>query len=138
VALLVFIYGYNSPIHSIIFVISYFSILVIHEYGHGYVASKLGYQVHEIKLSFVHGLCLTELPKSEIDQIKIAWGGPLAQMIVAGPIIILSNIEFLSDNTYLASVFIYLGYLNLLLALVNLIPIKEMDGYIAWKIIYRI
>jgi len=133
--LLILISGYKDPLHAVLYVISYFSILVIHEYGHGYRASKLGYKVCEIKIAFLHGLCISEEPRSEKDSIKIAWAGPLAQLIIAVPLIILSIFKVSAEIAYLQTIIIYLGYLSFFIASINLIPSKGLDGYIAWKII---
>ena len=132
---IILVTGYKEPIHAVIAAASYFSILLIHEIGHGFVANKLGYKVFETKIAFFHGMCIFKEPYNEEHHIKIAWAGSLAQIFVAIPLIVLSQFKVVSDISYLGPVYAFLGYLSVLVALVNLAPSQGLDGHIAWRII---
>lgn len=132
---IIFLSGYKDPIQSIIIVLSYFSILLLHEYGHGYVVKRIGYEVIETRFSFLHGLCVYEDPHNEMHNIKIAWGGVLAQLMVAIPLIILSRFKITYDIPYFGVISNILGNINLMIAIFNMAPIRGLDGYTAWKIV---
>ncbi len=132
---IILVTGYKELIHAIIAATSYFTILLVHEYGHGFVANKLGYKVFETRIAFFHGMCVFEEPYSEEHHIKIAWAGSLAQLLVAIPLIALSQVKAVSDISYLGPVYAFLGYISVFVALVNLAPSQGLDGHIAWRII---
>jgi Zn-dependent protease len=48
----------SDPIVAIIAAASYFSVILVHEFGHAFVASRLGYEVDSIRLSVIHGECI--------------------------------------------------------------------------------
>lgn len=131
----IIVFGYKEPLHALIAVTSYFSILIIHEFGHAFVAARLGYRVYEIKIGFIHGVCCYESPYNELDHIKIAWGGVLAQLIVAIPVLVLAQFKAIADITYLGPIIAFLGYVSLIIALFNLAPAQGLDGHMAWKIV---
>jgi len=137
VIMLIIVTSYKTPLLASISAISYFSILLIHEFGHGFIASRLGYKVFETRIGFFHGLCISEEPYNEIDHIKIAWAGSLAQLVIAIPLVTLSNFKIFSELSYFGPVYVFLGYFSMAIALFNLAPAKGLDGYIAWKIIPR-
>jgi stage IV sporulation protein FB len=127
--------GIEAPVISLIALFAYLSIIFVHEIGHGLMAVHCGCQVYSIKLGFIHGSCTVEAPFDEWDQVKIAWGGVLAQLAVAFfvfiPALIISGVNL----SYYEVILIFLGYFNLFIALVNLAPSKGLDGYVAWRVI---
>ena len=132
---IIIVAGVKQPIHALIAAVSYFSILVIHELGHGLLAKKYGCTVYEIKIGFLHGVCVYEQPYNEEHDIKIAWGGVIAQLIIAIPLIVLSQYSVLTDISYFGPVYAFLGYISLIFVVFNLAPAQGLDGGKAWKII---
>ena len=63
----------------------------------------------------------------------IAWGGVAAQLAVAVPILIVATVFDQQDFGYAAPAIAFLGYVNALIALVNLAPAPGLDGHIAWR-----
>src|SRR3990172_12873917 len=51
-----------------------FVILLVHELGHAFLASRLGYEVEKICIFPIHGLCYYDEPYSEYENAVIAWG----------------------------------------------------------------
>lgn len=134
VALLGFL-GFSSPIYAGIAIASYLGVICLHEFGHAYVARHLGYDVAAVRVAFVHGLCEYEAPHTHWDEVLVAWGGVAAQLIVAVVVFVVAAIIGRSDPGYFGPVIAFLGYVNLLVALVNLAPGGGLDGSVAWRIV---
>ena len=64
----------------------------------------------------------------------IAWGGVVAQMVVAIPLIVLAIATDLTDVPGMAPVVTILGYLSVLIAVLNLMPKEPLDGAKAWSL----
>lgn len=127
----------TSPVLALISICSYFGIILLHEFGHAYLANRLGYKVNAIYLGFIHGLCEYEIsyqyqPKYEY---LIAWGGVLVQLIVAVPLLVLTQLFGINDGYGLGPVVAFLGYISAIIAVVNLAPIHPLDGSKAWKLV---
>jgi Zn-dependent protease len=125
-----------EPLLAVIAAASYFSVILIHEYGHAWVASRLGYRVRVIKLSVIHGECIYESGYEDArDAALIAWGGPLAQFAAALVVWSISFIGVIGESDAFGPLIAFLGYLGPLVALVNLAPSPRMDGETAWPLI---
>jgi stage IV sporulation protein FB len=98
------------------------------------VAAWLGYRVFALKVALFHGLCEHTAAKYEWDDIKIAWGGVSAQMLVA---ILVFSLNGLGGGqfAYFGPILVFVGYYSLLTIPYNLMPIRGLDGYKAWRII---
>jgi Zn-dependent protease len=74
-------------------------------------------------------------PYSRFDHCVIAWGGVVAQVIVAAPIVVLTETfgytRFQPLNTMLAMWWFF----SVFVAAFNLIPAAPLDGAIAWGLI---
>lgn len=125
--------SFKSPIHAVVAIVSYVAIIVTHELGHAWMARRLGYHVNAIYVAFVHGRCEYEAPDTESDDVLIAWGGVLAQLAIAVPVLIVAAVFEDRDFGYAAPVVAFLGYVNLLIALANLAPAPGLDGHTAWR-----
>ena len=128
------IFTLNDPISGPITLCSYLSIILLHEYGHAFFINKLGYKTHAIYLGVIHGLCEYELPYIMKHQAIIAWGGVLAQLFVAIPLIIISQTTDISRIQGVSQIVAFLGYISALVSVVNLAPARGLDGATAWKI----
>lgn len=127
--------SFRQPIHAALLVLSYLSIMLIHEAGHALVARRLGCTVHEIYLGIFHGHCLIDAPATIRDECLIAWGGVLAQLLVAVPLIIIARIGEGYDIGILNLPATYLGYFSVFVAAFNLLPISNLDGAKAWRLV---
>jgi len=129
----------NSFLEATICAVLVLLLIFIHEIGHAFVAKKLGYQPTAIILKDIHGYCAYEFLENstiEKDEAKIAWGGVLAQLIIAVPLILLSSTTSLLSEKVITPVVVILGYYSLLMVIVNLMPIKTLDGSKAWKLLW--
>jgi Zn-dependent protease len=126
----------SDPIVAIVAVFSYFSVILIHEFGHAFVASKLGYEIDSIRLSVIHGECIYDASYEPAREAAlIAWGGPLAQFVAAALVWSLALIPAVDQSDVFGPLIVFLGYVGPLLALANLAPGSEMDGTRAWPLI---
>jgi Zn-dependent protease len=135
VVLLLALVSLRSPIYAAISIASYLAVIVIHEMGHAWVARRLGYYVDAIRIGFFHGHCEGDAPHTESDHVLIAWGGVLAQLAVAIPILTVAKLSGDPDFGYAGPVVGILGYVNVVIALVNLAPAPGLDGHTAWRAI---
>jgi Zn-dependent protease len=114
--------------------LSYLLILVVHEVGHAAIARRLGYEVLAIRIGVIHGHCEFEHPDSALHACLIAWGGVIAQFLVAAAVFGIAAALPPTMSDYFGVVIVLLGYINLVVALVNLVPASGMDGAVAWKL----
>ena len=128
--------GLSDPVVAAVAVVSYFSVIFVHEFGHAWVARKLGYRVYSIRLSVIHGECVYECGyEDERDAALIAWGGPMAQFVVAILVWSISLVPVVGDSVVFGPLLAFLGYLGPLVALVNLAPSPSLDGAKAWRLV---
>ncbi len=100
----------------LILAVGIFGSVALHELGHSMVARAKGGYIHEIVLYPIGGAAkISNLPKRPLDEIMVALAGPAVSLILA---LIFSQIERLA----------FLGYLNKMLFLFNLLPVFPMDG----------
>lgn len=131
---LILIIYWESPINIVLAILSYLSIIFIHEAGHAAMASKVGCRVFAIRIGLVHGLCEYEQPKYELDDIKISWSGVILQILIAILVFSLSSFGLINFS-FFAPILVFLGYFSLLIVPYNLMPLRGLDGQKAWRII---
>jgi hypothetical protein len=88
-----------------------------------------------IELYPIHGFCRFEMPWSRFDHCVIAWGGVMAQAVVAIPLLLWIEVFGYSRFDPIDAVLGILGPYSLLVATFNLLPIGRLDGKIAWGIV---
>ncbi len=132
---LLFVISLREPLLGIITICSYFGLILLHEAGHAYVARRLGYHPREIYLGLFHGYCVIDAPDNLRDECIIAWGGVLAQLVVAIPLIVLNQATPLAQLSFTGPIVVFLGFISLIVALFNLMPIRNLDGNKAWQLI---
>jgi stage IV sporulation protein FB len=120
-------------------ILALFLCVLLHEFGHSLVAQRLGIEVPDITLLPIGGVArLKSLPEKPSDEIKIAFAGPAVNVILA-PIffaiafLLGANLTALPQSPIggaisLGQFFAYLGFINVALAVFNLIPAFPMDG----------
>ena len=115
--------------------LSYLGLLLLHECGHMIAAHRRHARVNSIELYPIFGFCCFEVPWSRFDHCIIAWGGVIAQLVVAVPIMLwvsaFGYTRFAPVNAILA----ILGGYSLVLAAFNLLPFRPLDGSMAWRIV---
>jgi Zn-dependent protease len=114
---------------------SWLSLILLHEYGHAIAARYRHARVLSIELYPICGFCHFETPWSRFDHCVIAWGGIIAQLAVAAPILLWVSAFGYSRSAPVNAVLGILGGYSLLVAAFNLLPVGRLDGTIAWGII---
>ena len=114
--------------------VSYVAIIFIHEVGHAAVARRLGYEVSAIRIGLLHGRCEYAHPNSAWDASLVSWGGILAQLLIAALVFAIAAAVPGSLSDYFGPMVIFLGYINIVIAAINLTPRAPFDGYLAWRI----
>ena len=110
--------------------IGLFASIVFHELWHSLVARKFGLPMRGITLFVFGGVAeMEEEPPSAKAEFFMAIAGPITSIVVG---LALYGIYILGDRTGwptpLNGVFNYLGFINLILAVFNLVPAFPLDG----------
>lgn len=107
---------------GVVVVLAAFASVILHELGHALVARHLGVRVSGIELSFFGGAAkMVELPRTANHEVAIAAAGPAVSLALGGLGFGLAAITHVSA-------FAWLGWINVILAVFNLIPALPMDG----------
>ncbi|NNK78492.1 MAG: site-2 protease family protein [Litoreibacter sp.] len=110
--------------------LGFFASLVLHELSHSVVARRYGVEIKGITLFVFGGIAeLGSEPKTAASEFWIAVAGPAMSFVLAGLFWISSGLAgALVDSPILAVVLGYLGLLNFILAVFNMVPAFPLDG----------
>jgi membrane-associated protease RseP (regulator of RpoE activity) len=132
---LILVGALEEPLLAFTVLASYYGVILIHECGHMVAAQRKGCTVSSIELYPIWGITRFSEPYSRLDHCAIAWGGVVAQVIVGVPLLIwvetFGYTRFPPVNAILA----ILGFFSLSVAVFNLIPLRPLDGAIAWGLL---
>jgi Zn-dependent protease len=125
----------EEPLLACSVLVAYYGVILIHECGHMIAAQRKGCAVWSIELYPIWGITRFSQPYSQYHQCVIAWGGVVAQAIVAVPL--LAWVETFGYTRFQAvnAIRAILGFFSLSVAVFNLIPIRPLDGSIAWRLL---
>lgn len=132
-----------------ILILLLFACVLMHEYGHALMARRFGVGTHDIILSPIGGIArLSKLPEKPMQEFLVAIAGPFVNLVI---VILLSPLYFgiissADRSSLLNSIFnasgnyfapdlslagfliVGLFWLNIILAIFNLLPAFPMDG----------
>jgi Zn-dependent protease len=139
--------GWVSALWFLALVASLFLCVLLHEFGHALTARRFGVTTKDIILSPIGGIArLSKLPEHPFQELLVAAAGPLVNIVIA---ILLSPYYFLSSsqkqmqllgsimpssNVFVHSLSLmdrlvfFVLFLNIILAVFNLLPAFPMDG----------
>lgn len=115
-----------------------FASVLAHELGHSFVAIAQGIKVNSITLFIFGGLASLEKDSdSPLKSLAIAVAGPAVSLVLFGLFTAIN--AFTTLPVAFATIISLLAYINLILALFNLIPGLPLDGgnilkAIVWKV----
>lgn len=106
-----------------------FASVLLHELSHSFVAQRTGIAVPRITLFVFGGVAqIAEEARTARAEFNIAVAGPVCSFVLALVFWILSGSDFVLGNESLLAIFEYLAFINVALAVFNLIPGFPLDG----------
>ena len=117
---------------------AYLGLVLVHELGHAVVARRYRVTVYAIKVYWLHGLCLYEAPDCVEVECRIAWGGVIAQMLLFTAVALFATTAGLMNMALpaiLSPMFFVWMPINILIACHNMLPVKPLDGALAWQLV---
>lgn len=110
--------------------------IVVHELGHAFAARKLHVPIERIHLFLFGGMAeLRHRPVKPSDELLIALSGPAASLMLAmilWPVMLIVKPLFFVEYHVLQ----FILYVNLLLAMFNMIPVYPLDGGRALRAVF--
>ena len=127
--------GAEQTLWSVLFILSIFVCVTLHEFGHALAAKRFGIKTKDITLLPIGGLArLESIPEKPKEELIVALAGPLVNIIIVAALYPLVHFSLdITSMVQLSSItsdnFIFnLMFINLWLAVFNLIPAFPMDG----------
>jgi len=108
----------------------FFASVLVHELSHAMVGNRLGEQVRRITLFLFGGMAhLSGEPRSPAAEFKIAVVGPLTSVVLGAVFLLAARAAAaLGVGALWIAMFRYLGFINIALAVFNLLPGYPLDG----------
>ncbi len=114
---------------SVLAALLFFVSILLHEFAHALAARNRNVEISEIILFIFGGLAkMKKEPERARDEFVIAGAGPLCSFIIG---LLFLGLAFLLEpfiREGLHGVFWYIGYINILLVIFNLVPGFPLDG----------
>lgn len=102
--------------------------IVFHEMSHALMARRYGLAIHGITLFIFGGVAeMTEEPRDAKTEFLMALAGPISSFVLAF-VFYQIHLALGPGTTAFGAIMYYLGFLNLALALFNLVPGFPLDG----------
>ncbi len=125
--------GLAGVVTHLAFLASLYLFVLLHELGHAVVAQRHGISVPSITLYPIGGIAaLSHIPKDSKTELKIALAGPAVNVVLAAALglmlAMLAAVSGLGTGSFAASVLPQLMYLNVGLAIFNMLPAFPLDG----------
>jgi Zn-dependent protease len=134
--------GALAVVFTLVLVLLVFACVLLHEFGHVFMARQHGVRVHDVSLSAVGGVArMEQLPIDPRAEMSIALAGPAANLALVSallPLVLLVGVAsgFSSAEDYARTVFqpspaglvTTLLYANVFIIVSNLVPAFPMDG----------
>lgn len=126
--------GWGAVWRGLALIVAVFAIVVMHELGHALVARRFGVSTRDITLLPIGGIArLDRMPEKPIEELLIAVAGPAVNVTLA--LALWALLAVMGSSTSLAGLDVVGGsfltklmWLNVSLAVFNLVPAFPMDG----------
>jgi Zn-dependent protease/CBS domain-containing protein len=126
--------GVPAMVRGILLILAVFTTVVLHEFGHALTARRFGVRTRDITLLPIGGVARMEkMPDKPREQLLVALAGPAVNVVIAlllfGVVRLLHGpVGFESVRHVDGSFLTQLMWINVTLALFNLLPGYPMDG----------
>lgn len=141
-----------DAVWGLVILLAVFAVVVAHEFGHALTARRFGIQTRDITLLPIGGLArLERMPDKPVQELLVALAGPAVNIVLAvvlGFVLVLTGfpdylreiiqqsqvmgdseaVERLVPQPGMMNFLFTLFYINIFLALFNLLPAFPMDG----------
>jgi Zn-dependent protease/predicted transcriptional regulator len=127
-------HGMQEAAAGLLLVLSIFACVVLHELSHAVTARRFGIRTRDITLLPIGGVArLEKMPEKPSQELVVALAGPAMSLAIAGVLFgilaLLGGPKGLQDLQLVGGPFLTkLMWINLTLALFNLLPAFPMDG----------
>lgn len=119
----------NPYLYALFLMLGLFASISIHELGHSLVGIRCGYKIKDITLLPIGGVAqISRMTSSNLHELLVAIAGPVVSLVLAFCLYLISLVAVSAHLVGLYVVAIHLVFLNLVLAVFNLIPAFPMDG----------
>ncbi len=126
--------GYRAALREVLLVLCLFGCVVLHELGHALTARRFGIGTRDITLYPIGGVArINRMPTRPREELLVALAGPMVNVAIAALLLAAGGLESLVMPSLDARIFrapfvTQLLFLNVTLAVFNLLPAFPMDG----------
>lgn len=107
--------------------VSFLLSVLVHELAHAITARLLHLRVREVTVFYLGGVTRLEQPPEDAEhELAIAVAGPLTNLLLAG--LLLATAHMVGRETVAGVVLSFLGDLNAVVGVFNLLPAHPLDG----------
>ena len=135
IGVLILLGAVENPRLAFTVLLAYYGVILIHECGHMIAARRKGCIVSSIVHYPIWGVTYFSEPHSRRDHCIIAFAGVTAQSIIAIPLIAWVEIFGFTRFRPVNAVLAILGFFRLFTVTFNLLPIRPLDGSVAWQLL---
>jgi Zn-dependent protease/predicted transcriptional regulator len=125
--------SWQDAVAAILFVLVLFAIVLMHEFGHALTARRYGIGTRDIILLPIGGIArLERMPENPKQELVIALAGPAVNVVLAallaGILLVMGGVQTITNWQTPAGILTRLMWVNVILAVFNLLPAFPMDG----------
>jgi Zn-dependent protease len=111
-------------------------IVLVHELGHALLFRRFRLPVIGITLHGAGGECASTGWATPVQESIVAWGGVLAQLGLFTVVTALAELGVWPEDASGRELYSVLAVLNVVLVVINLVPLGRLDGARAWRLLW--